>query len=71
MEITISLSSSDLERIEEVLGIRDYNSIHTAIVEAFNIMLDKEEKFINESWVWWRHLWKGDMKLEFIMNGLI
>lgn len=49
MEITISLSSSDLERIEEVLGIRDYDSIHTAIVEAFNIMLEKEEKFINES----------------------
>lgn len=49
MEITISLSNSDLDRIEEVLGIRDYDSIHTAIVEAFDIMLEKEEKFINES----------------------
>lgn len=45
MEITISLSESDLDRIEEVLGTRDYDDIHTAIVEAFDIMLQKEEEF--------------------------
>lgn len=45
MEIKISLSESDLERIEDVLGITDYDDIHTAIVEAFDIMLQKEEEF--------------------------
>lgn len=44
MEIKISLSSSDLERIKDVLGIENYNDIHTAIVEAFDYMLQKEEK---------------------------
>ena len=44
MEIKISLSSSDLERINDVLGITNYDDIHTAIVDAFNYMLDKEDK---------------------------
>ena len=44
MEITISLSTSDLERIEDVLGITSYDDIHTAIVEAFECMLEKEER---------------------------
>lgn len=44
MEITISLSTSDLERIEDVLGITSYDDIHTAMVEAFDYMLEKEER---------------------------
>lgn len=44
MEITINLSTSDLERIEDVLGITSYDDIHTAIVEAFEYMLEKEER---------------------------
>ena len=52
MEIKISLSESDLERIKDALGITDYNDIHTAIVEAFDIMLEKEEKAIEEGMKW-------------------
>lgn len=44
MEIKISLSTSDLERIKDILGITDYDDIHTAIVEAFDYMLENEEK---------------------------
>lgn len=47
MEIKISLSTSDLERIKDTLGITDYDDIHTAIVEAFDYMLKKEEKNSN------------------------
>lgn len=48
MTITISLSESDLERIHGVLGIETYDDIHTAFVEAMDIMLEKEEEFIHE-----------------------
>lgn len=44
MEIKISLSTSDLERIKDVLGFTNYDDIHTAIVEAFDYMLEKEER---------------------------
>lgn len=44
MEIKISLSVSDLERIKETLGIVNYDDIHTAIVEAFDCMLREKEK---------------------------
>lgn len=47
MEIKISLSTSDLERIKDTLGITSYDDIHTAIVEAFDYMLEKEEKNCN------------------------
>lgn len=43
MEIKIDLSTSDLERIKNALGITDYDDIHTAIIEAFDHMLEKEE----------------------------
>ena len=43
MEVKISLSESDLERIKDVLGITSYDDIHTSIVDAYNYMLDKEE----------------------------
>ena len=49
MTITISLSESDLERIHGVLGIESYDDIHTAFVDAMDIMLEKEEKFNEES----------------------
>lgn len=49
MLITISLSNSDLERIHNVLGIESYDDIHTAFVEAMDIMLEKEEKFNEEN----------------------
>ena len=48
MTITISLSESDLERIHGVLGIESYDDIHTAFVDAMDIMLDKEEGFCEE-----------------------
>ena len=44
MTITISLSESDLERIRNVLGIESYDDIHTAFVDAMDIMLEKEEE---------------------------
>ena len=44
MNITISLSSGDLERIRNALGISGYNDIHTAIVEAFDNKLAAEEE---------------------------
>ena len=43
MDITISLSASDLERIKKVLGIADYNDIHESIVKAYGDLLDKAE----------------------------
>lgn len=49
MIITISLSKSDLERIHNVLGIKSYDDIHTAFVDAMDIMLEKEEKFNDEN----------------------
>lgn len=45
MVITISLSESDLERIHDALGIESYDDIHTAFVDAMDIMLEKEENF--------------------------
>ncbi len=48
MDIIISLSSSDLGRIKDVLGITRYDDIHTSIIDAFGNMLDKEEsKIVN------------------------
>lgn len=49
MEIKISLSKTDLERIEDALGITSYDDIHTAFVEAMDIMLEKEERFNEET----------------------
>lgn len=49
MLITISLSESDLERIHNALGIESNDDIHTAFVEAMDIMLEKEEKFNEEN----------------------
>jgi len=49
MTITISLSESDLERIHDVLGKESYDDIHTAFVEAMDIMLEKEEEFNKEN----------------------
>lgn len=43
MEIKITLSTSDLERIKDTLGITDYDDIHTAMVQAFDQMLEKKE----------------------------
>lgn len=43
--ITISLSTSDLERIKDTLGTIDYDDIHTAIVDAFAEKLDALEDF--------------------------
>ena len=43
MEIKIDLSSRDLERIKDVLGITDYDDIHTAMVKALDRMLEIEE----------------------------
>lgn len=43
MEITISLSVSDLERIKNTLGITEYDDIHEAIIDAFNLELDESE----------------------------
>ena len=44
MEIKISLSESDLQRIENALGITSYDDIHTAIVEAFDRALAEKEQ---------------------------
>lgn len=44
MEIKISLSTSDLERIKDTLGITNYDDIHTAIVKAFDYILEQKEK---------------------------
>ena len=49
MTITISLSKSDLERIHSALGIKSYDDIHTAFIDAMDIMLEKEEKFNEEN----------------------
>lgn len=49
MEIKIVLSESDLERIKDALGIESYDDIHTAFVEAMDIMLQKEERFNEEN----------------------
>lgn len=43
MIITISLSTSDLARIEKVMGITSYNDIHESIVKAYGEMLDAAE----------------------------
>lgn len=43
MEIKINLSETDLERIKDTLGISSYDDIHTAFVEAMDIMLENEE----------------------------
>lgn len=48
MKITISLSKSDLERIENVLHITSYDNIHDAFVEAMDVMLEKEKEFREE-----------------------
>ena len=49
MKIKINLSESDLERIYDVLGIESYDDIHTAFVEAMDIMLEKEEELDRKS----------------------
>ena len=49
MEIKISLSESDLERLKDVLNITSYDDIHTAFIEAMDIMLEKEERFNEEN----------------------
>lgn len=49
MKIEISLSNTDLQRIKDVLGIESYDDIHTAFIEAIDIMLDKEDKFKEEN----------------------
>ena len=49
MVITINLSESDLERIHDTLGIESYDDIHTAFIEAIDIMLEKEEEFNKEN----------------------
>lgn len=43
MNITISLSKTDLERIKNVLGIESYDDIHNAFVDALNTELDRKE----------------------------
>lgn len=43
MEIKIDLSTSDLERIKNALGITSYDDIHTAIIEALDHVLEREE----------------------------
>lgn len=43
MEVKISLSESDLVRLKDVLNITSYDDIHTAFIEAMDIMLEKEE----------------------------
>ena len=43
-EITISLSESDLERIHDTLGIESYDDIHTAFVDAMDVMVENAEK---------------------------
>ena len=48
MEIKIDLSSSDLERIKDALGITEYDDIHAAMVEAFDHMLERKEKTAEE-----------------------
>lgn len=48
MEMKISLSISDLERIKDTFGITEYDDIHTAIVEAFSDRLDKIENIGEE-----------------------
>lgn len=49
MEIKISLSKTDLERIEDALRITSYDDIHTAFVKAMDIMLEKEERLNEEN----------------------
>ena len=44
MEIKISLSDSDLQRIKDVLGIEDYEDIHKAFVDAMDHLLSNEEE---------------------------
>ena len=49
MEIKINLSTSDLERIKDVLGISNYDDIHTAIVVSwFYLKREIVYNFINE-----------------------
>lgn len=43
--ITIHLSESELERINNVLGSMSHDDICTAYTEAMDIMLEKEEEF--------------------------
>lgn len=43
MEIKISLSDTDLERIRDVLGIEEYEDIHKAFIDAIDQLLTKEE----------------------------
>ena len=47
MEIKISLSDLELERIKNVLGITSYDDIHTSIIDAYNRMLDTTENELN------------------------
>lgn len=49
MEITISLSVSDLERIKNTLGITGYDDIHEAIIDAFNLELDESERLCDKN----------------------
>ena len=48
MVITINLSKSDLDRIYDTLGIESYDDIHTAFIEAIDIMLEKKEELNRE-----------------------
>lgn len=44
MEIKISLSDSDLQRIKDVLGIDTYDDIHKAFIDAMDHLLSNEEE---------------------------
>lgn len=44
MEIKISLSDSDLQRIKDVLGIYTYDDIHKAFIDAMDHLLSNEEE---------------------------
>ena len=46
MNVKISLSESDLERIRKVLGITEYGDIHESIVKAYGDMLDEKEGIV-------------------------
>lgn len=48
MLICISLTPSDRKRIKDVLGISSYEEIQASIVEAYNDMLDKNEKLVEK-----------------------
>lgn len=48
MNVKISLSESDLARIQTVLGIKEYDDIHESIVKAYGDMLDEKEGIIKK-----------------------